>query len=45
MYKPYIPTGKHCPTAVENVDIKSRMLKVKYTLLLISDVLYMKTVN
>lgn len=45
MYKPYIPTGKHCPTAVENWDLKSSTLKVKYTLLLISDVLYMKTVN
>jgi hypothetical protein len=45
MYKPYIPTGKHCPTAVENWDLKSSMLKVKYTLLLISDILYMKTVN
>jgi len=45
MYKPYIPTGKHCPTAAKNWDLKSSMLKVKYTVLLISNVLYIKTVN
>jgi hypothetical protein len=45
MYNPYIPIGKYCPTSVENWDLKSSMLKVKYTLLVILDLLYMKTVN